>query len=496
MDEIVLQIARAEPRPDFAVNGQISGTATITSLALETKDLFTSVGAKVFDLSGGYTRLSKVKTAMDTIATKISKAGETFTQALASLSTNNSNNIAANFDPVFSAITALRTLVTTGLQAEQNVISSNAETAITSKIADNFRALAAALSTISQALTALRNGVQSARNAAGNTNPIPAATMRRFVTSNLITNLTIAVRQLKSDIPSLVYVVTTTLSSLQNADQFLISITAEAQRRATEVGVLADNYGGFIDTYVSSIKTNISTGLETPYVELQADYVADLEPTFQLSTGYDALFDPMFTTMDAIYSDDTDITGVIDTAFQVHQQAATVLDNNLLQFYGNTVCKALQDLIQVLIINGKDNGFCYSKFFTKVFNMFVIHTYDAGNCYQLEITRFEDFHAGLRSIVQLILHDIEDFIELFEGCSQFTDVASCTSYLVGEYNTLLAFTLTKRDYLKQILEKEAEASLLRLTACFANSKHLLMVDAEEMVVSIAVCKEFGAVAPV
>uniref|UniRef100_A0AAG5DCC9 Secreted protein n=1 Tax=Anopheles atroparvus TaxID=41427 RepID=A0AAG5DCC9_ANOAO len=490
---MVVDITRAEPRPDFAVNGQISGTSTITTTALEGKSLFTSMTSIAFNPTSGYGRLATVTTALNTIATRLSNAGTTLTQAIATLSTNNSGPIATFFDAVTSAITELRAIINGGLTTELDTITANVENNISSQFTDSFRSLESSLTTLSQALTAMRTAVQRARTAAGTRNPIPSSIMRTHVTTRIVGDVTNAVRALNSNLPVLVYIIKTTLGALQTADQYLLSITAEVQLRAQEVSDIANAFGSSMAEYVSSIKTDFELYLKDPYVKLQVEYAADLEPTFTAVTGYQALFGPIFDTTDAIYSDDTELNGVINTAFTAFIEGAVALDDAQLQFYGSAICTTLQNVIQVLIVNGKNSPFCYSKYAPKVFNMFLINTFDTTDCYRLQSTRFETFQTGLLDIVRLIVHDIEDFIELFETCNLFNDISTCMSYLAGEYSTLFAYTTTKREYLERLLQKEVEASLLRLGACISNSKHLLILDAETMEAEIAQCELDGPI---
>ncbi|XP_050078222.1 uncharacterized protein LOC126565124 [Anopheles maculipalpis] len=490
---LCLSIGRAEPVPDFAINVAITGSATVSSLALETKLLFRDVGSTVFDLQAGYDRLATVKDALSDIATKISTAGSTLTQAISTMAVNNNGPIATYFDPITNSINSLQALITGGLATQLNTLNTNIDRYVSNKLGDSFRTMSQTLNTLSQSVVNLRTAVTSARQAAGSSSTVSSTIARRYVTTRIVSDITNGVRLLKSDVPILVYIVRTTLGSFQTADVYLSGITAEAQLREAEVIEQGTTYKFDVNEFVGTIKTNTTTVLSNAYSQLSGTYASTLKSKVEEDSNFKTVVDGMLTGVKSIFDNDAAlaITNNIDSTIATYFQRILALDDDLGTFYGTSMCGIVRDLLQVLIENGPNAQFCFSKFGTRVFNFFVLHTYDSAACYRLQFIRLEKLRNGIYNIITLMLHDIEDFIEYLERCTQFSNVDNCDNFLGAEYQTLFSLTTKKRDALYRLLAQETSASYYRMEGCFSNSKHLLVLDAEEMKASIDNCKVNG-----
>uniref|UniRef100_A0A182SKL4 Uncharacterized protein n=1 Tax=Anopheles maculatus TaxID=74869 RepID=A0A182SKL4_9DIPT len=470
------QIGQAEPVPDFAINAVITGSSTVASLALETKLLFDEAGGTVFELQAGYNRLAIVKDAMSDIATKISNAGAALTQAIATMALNKSGPIPTYFDPITSAITSLQALLTNGLTTQLNTLNNTIDRFVSAKLGDSFRTMSQTLSTLSQSVANLRAAVIAARQAAGSSTTVSSTIARRYVTTRIVSDITNGVRLLKSDVPILVYVIRSTLGSFQSADVYLTGITAEAQLRETDIKDQATGYSFDVNEYVGAIKTNTTTVLTNPYTKLSQTYTATLQTKVEADANLKTVVDGLLTGIKSLFDTGaTSATDKIDTTIAAYLQLVLTLDDDLATFYGTSMCAIVKDLLQVLIENGPNAQFCFSKFGTKVFNLFVLHTYDSAACYRLQYIRFDKLRNGIYNIITLMLHDIEDFIEYLERCTQFKNLQNCDSFLGAEYQTLFTYTTEKRDALYRLLTQETNASYYRLEGCFSNSKHLLSV---------------------
>ncbi|XP_049279972.1 uncharacterized protein LOC125762176 [Anopheles funestus] len=487
---LFLTIGHAEPVPEFAINAVVSGSATVSTLALETKALFVNAGGTTFQLNAGYNRLATVKAAMTTIATRLSTAGATLTQAISNMALNNSGPIATYFDSISSAIQSLQTIITSGLTAELNTLTGTIGNYVTAKFGDSFHTMSQTLTTLSQAVASLRTAVTNARNAAGSSPTVSATLVRRYLTTRIVTDITNAVRLLKSDVPILVYIVRTTLGSIQTADEYLSSIADEAHLRANDVNELGNNFSSDVNDFVVTVKTN-TTQLTTARNTLIETYESTLQSDVQSDDNFGAMVGGLLTKIDSIYNDDVTVGSTIDGKFATYLQRVQALDDDLATFYGTSMCAVVQNLLQVLIENGPNAQFCFSKYGQKVFNFFVLHTYDSADCYRLQLIRLDKLLTATYNIVLLLLHDIDDFLENVERCTHFNNLENCVTFLGTEYQTLFTYTTEKRDYLYRLLTKETNASYYRLAGCFDNSKHLLMLDAEQMMSNIDHCELHG-----
>ncbi|XP_053666067.1 uncharacterized protein LOC128715211 [Anopheles marshallii] len=487
---LFLNIGRAEPAPDFAINVAITGSGTVSSLALETKVLYQTVGGTVLDLQAGYKRLETAKVAMTSIANQLSAAGVTLSQAISTMALNNSGPIATYFDSITNAISALQTLITTGLTGQINTLNGIINTYVSAKLRDTFHTMSLTLATLSQSVASLRAAVTSARTAAGSSPTVSSTIAKKYVTTRIVSDITNGVRLLKSDVPILVYIVRSTLGSFQTADQYLVGIADEANLRVNDVNQLGSSYSNDVNDFVGTVKT-ATADLPSAYSKLTQSYGDTLQSKVQSDADLKPVVEGILSEIGAIFDDSISIEGTIDSVFATHLQLVLALDDDLLTFYGTSMCAIIQSLLQVLIENGPNAQFCFSKFGQKVFNFFVLHTYDAADCFRLQLARLDQLRTGVSSIVQLMLHDIDDFIANVESCTLFNDIQNCASFLGPEYQTLFTYTTQKRDYLYRLLTKETNASYLRLAGCFSNSKHLLMLDAETMRTDIDSCELNG-----
>uniref|UniRef100_A0A182QSI4 Protein TsetseEP domain-containing protein n=1 Tax=Anopheles farauti TaxID=69004 RepID=A0A182QSI4_9DIPT len=484
---MLLGLANAEPVPDFAINAAISGSATVSTLALETKALFQSISLVPLQLKSGYKRLETVTTALEQIATQLVTTGATLAQAISTMTLNNSGPIPTFFNDISNAISTLQAIISSGLNGQMNTLTQNIDSYVTIKLQDSFRTLIGTLNSLSQTLTALRTAVTNARTASGSSPTVSATVARRFVTSRIVADFTSSVRLLKSDVPILVFILRTTMGSFQNADVYLISITAEAKLREQDVADYGTAYATEVNSYASTLKTNTTTELGTPYQAVKQAYATDLKTTVETDANFKSTVDGMFTKMDGLFADSPTVSGTIDNTFSAYLQQILALDDDLAAFYGTSMCSLIQDLVQVLIENGPNAQFCFSKFGQKVFNLFVTHTYDVTDCYRLQMFRLERLRTTAYYFVKLILHDIEDVVENVQHCIRIADYQQCVPFLGSEYLKLFTYTTEKRDYLYRLLEKETQGSYLRMAGCYSNSKHLLILDAELMQSDIDYC---------
>uniref|UniRef100_A0A182W710 Protein TsetseEP domain-containing protein n=1 Tax=Anopheles minimus TaxID=112268 RepID=A0A182W710_9DIPT len=485
-----VSIGHAEPVPDFAINAAISGSATVSTLALETKILFQNVGGTVFQVQSGYQRLANVKAAMSTIATQISTAGIAITQAISTMSLNYSGPIATHFDSISNAISSLQNIITSGLSGQLNTLNQLIDNYVSAKLGDSFRTMTQTLNSLAQAVANLRTAVTNARNAAGSSPTVSSTIARRYVTTRVVSDITNAVRLLKSDVPILVFIVRTTLGSIQTADEYLTGIADEANLRVNDVNQLGSTFSTDVNDFVGTVKT-VTTTLTTAHDTLTQTYGATLQEKVQTDTNLKTVVDGLLSEINTIFNNGVSVGSTIDTTFATYLQLVLALDDDLSTFYGTSMCAVIKNLLQVLIENGPNAQFCFSKFGQKVFNFFVLHTYDSADCYRLQLSRFDKLRTGVVNIVQLMLHDIDDFIEYVERCTLFNDLQNCAPFLGTEYTTLLTYTTEKSDYLFRLLTKETNASYLRLAGCFSNSKHLLVLDAESMNIEIDTCEVNG-----
>ncbi|XP_052898292.1 uncharacterized protein LOC128305048 [Anopheles moucheti] len=487
---LFLNIGTAEPAPDFAINVAISGSSTISSLALETKVLYQSVGGTVLQLQGGYQRLENAKAAMTTIANQLSSASVTLTQAISTMALNNNGPIATYFDSVTNAISTLQILITTGLTGQINILNDIINTYVSAKLRDSFHTMSQSLAILSRSVANLRAAVTSARTAAGSSPTVSSTIARKYVTPTIVADVTNGVRLLKSDVPSLVYIVRSTLGSFQTADQYLVDIADEANLRVNDVNQLGSSYSNDVNEFAGTVKT-VTADLTTAYNKLTQSYGDMLQSNVQANANLKPVVEGLLSKIGSIFDDSVTIEGTIDSVVATHLQLVLALDDDLITFYGTSMCSIIQSLLQVLIENGPNAQFCFSKFGQKVFNFFVLHTYDSADCFRLQFARLDQLRTGVSSIVQLMLHDIDDFIANVEGCTLFNNIQNCASFLGTEYQTLFTYTTQKRDYLSRLLTKETNSSYLRLAGCFSNSKHLLMLDAQSMKTDIDSCELNG-----
>uniref|UniRef100_A0A182NUG1 Secreted protein n=1 Tax=Anopheles dirus TaxID=7168 RepID=A0A182NUG1_9DIPT len=427
---LLLGIGHAEPVPDFAINVAISGSATVSSLALETKVLFQSISSSTLQLKSGYNRLAAVTTALEQISSKIVTAGTALTQAISTMSLNNNGPIATYFNDISTALSTLQGLVGNGLSSQMATLNQNIDNFVTAKLQDSFRSMSTSLGLLSQAVAAMRTAVTSAKNASGSSPTVSPTTAKKYVTARIITDLTNAIRLLKSDIPIMVLVVHATLGSFQDADVYLTGITGEAELRVQDIVGYGSDFETDVNAFAGALKTNTRTELDTPYQALKLDYANELKATVEADTDFKSAIDGLFTKLDTLLADGATISSTFDSTVNAYLAHVLALDDDLTTFYGTSMCSVIKMVVQVVIKNGPYAQFCFSKFAQKVFNLFVTHTYDAADCYRLQVYRLEQLRTAIHSIVQLILHDIEELLENVQQCVRLNDYPHCVPFFI------------------------------------------------------------------
>ncbi|XP_061515196.1 uncharacterized protein LOC133393599 [Anopheles gambiae] len=487
---LFLGVGRADPLPDFAINAVISGSSTVSSIALETKAFFVDVAGPTVLLQSGYTRIERALAALTSIAGQLSTTGVTLTQAISTMSLNKNGPIATYFDPISAAITKLQRLITTDLTGQLTNLTAEIDHYVKDNFLDSFKALGPTLVTLSQAVTNLRTAVTSARAASGTAVTVSPNDVKKFVTTRVISDITNGVRLLRTNVPILVYIVKSTLSSFQSADQYLVGLVQEAMQREQDVIALGVSNTADVNASVTTVTQSLTTELNGPYSRLTQLYRTKLQVTVEANATFKAMVDGWLNDTAPLF-DNVDIGGKLETIYSTYVQQVLALDDDLAAFYGSSMCSLVYHLLQSLIENGPYAQFCFSKYGQKVFNFFVLHATDVEDCYRLQMTRLDKLVPALLNIVKLMVHDIDDFAVHVERCTQFKNLQNCVPYLGAEYKTLLGYTATKRDYLYRLATKETNGSYYRLAGCYHNGEHIMLLNAEEMKIEIDKCKING-----
>uniref|UniRef100_A0A182TKG1 Uncharacterized protein n=1 Tax=Anopheles melas TaxID=34690 RepID=A0A182TKG1_9DIPT len=410
-----MQVGRADPLPDFAINAVISGSSTVSSIALETKALFLWMWP----------------------ARRCPATGVTLTQAISTMSLNKNppNRNLFRSDQRCDHEAATTHHHRSDRAADQPYLTL-----------PTFKALGPTLVTLSQAVTNLRTAVTNARAASGTAVTVSANDVKKFVTTRVISDITNGVRLLRTNVPILVCIVKSTLSSFQSADQYLVGLVQEALQREQDVIALGVSNTADVNASVTTVTESLTTELNGPYSKLTQLYRTKLQVTMEANATFKAMVDGWLNDTAPLF-DNLDVGGKLETIYSTYVQQVLALDDNLAPFYGSSMC---------------------IKYGQKVFNFFVLHATDIEDCYRLQMTRLDKLVPALLNIVKLMVHNIDDFAVHVERCTQFNNLQNCVPYLGAEYKTLLAYTATKRDYLYRLATKETNVSYYRLAGCYHN----------------------------
>ncbi|XP_052897722.1 uncharacterized protein LOC128304564 [Anopheles moucheti] len=461
----VVQSILAYPRPDFAINGAVSGSATVKSTSTELGQAATATGTATFTLTSGYTKLTTVSNALQAVGDAVVAAGTAVATALNDLAGDASGQTATVFGTVNTKIDAFTALLNSPISGNLATLTTNTGPDIPKQFQDAFTATKSSLSALKSALATLKSNVEAAKTAAGS-GAVSAAIIRAKVPAKSVNDVITAIRNLKSNMPLIQYVIESSLDNLRLVDSFIKELNTEISNTVT--GRYKTSYQAFqanLDTEATNINSKLSSGVGSPVSSIISTIKTDLDAnakyTSDLATPIGNLATAVLTT---VSNKATAITGF----FTSYSTAVPAIFSDLATTLGTSLLGAIRSVTDAQIANGGYSDFCFSKYSPQVFAQVAL-TIDAFDvCYEVEVNRLINFESSVQNIAVQISYNTADLLDNLSACLALptTDTKGACFTALAPYYTAIA---TKADSLltslSNLVAAEVTASQKRLGAC-------------------------------
>uniref|UniRef100_A0A182W716 Uncharacterized protein n=1 Tax=Anopheles minimus TaxID=112268 RepID=A0A182W716_9DIPT len=408
-----VQSISAYPRPDFAINGAVSGSDKVK---LSSNDLTTEVtktGAGTFTGTSGYVTLTTVSNALQAIGDDVVASGTALASALNTLAGESSGPIADKFGLVNTAIDNLVAVLNGAFSGNLNTIASKTGAYIGKQFTDAFTATKTTLGKLKTALGVLKGNIESAQTAAGANQPVSAAIIRARVPARSVNNVITEIRNLRANFPLITFVIDSSLDNLKVVDSFIVDMKKEVQDGATRYQTSLQGFKTNLDTEATNVNTKLASGVGSSVSSIITPILSDLNAndkyTADLATPLGNLHDAVTT---AVTSKSTEISG----SFTTYGNNLPSLFSNLEGSLGSSLCSPIKSVSEVQIANGGFSDFCFSKFSPRVFAQ-VSLTIDAMEvCFEKELSRLITFEGVILELAIQISYNTADLFDNLSLC--------------------------------------------------------------------------------
>ncbi|XP_052864522.1 uncharacterized protein LOC128271124 [Anopheles cruzii] len=492
---VSLQCVAAEPKPDLGIKATISGASRITTLSSQLSANFDKIDNTNVPLTSGYSLLVNMKAALLNIGSRLASAGMTLASTISTLAANKTNDVNGAFAPVYTAIGALQTLLSSGYSAQFITLQAQG-LFITKQFNDAFGSVAQGLTALSGALDRLKAGLIAARDAPGNTaTAVSTANVNKYVKTVMISDVQDALSSISASLPLVQYIIDSVQGRLATSDAFVTDVTNEAD---TMLGEVDDDQQTFADA-TASIASDIGTAFNvtiTPVYAAQLAAIADVQGALSSISSYQQDLQPVLGMLDTLLDADgisalqTDIANALGNfVTQVDESIAGT--DAIATLFKSEGCGAIKATIDALVASGPYASFCFSKFSPRSFNQFALTFYDVSECKVIEVIRLGSLQTLMQVIIDMIVFDVEDLGEAIASCAPLSNGAACLT-LIGSYYDELAITIdAKQSYMVDVLIQETNFSLQRLNACVTVAKYSMVISLAALVTDLTECTVSG-----
>ncbi|XP_041775382.1 uncharacterized protein LOC121595452 [Anopheles merus] len=481
-----VQSILAYPRPDFAINGIVSGSATVKTAAIDLGVDIADAGKGTANLTSGYTVLSNLNTSLQFIGDEIVRVAAPLATQLTNLSTDNTNQIETVYAAINASIIQFDALISGGLNSTIANINNTAGTGyIVKQFADAFRNTKLTLAELIKAVDQLKSDVGKARKAAGSTNPIPSAIIRTYIPAKTVNNVITAIRNLRARVPLITYVIDSSLDNLHLVDLFIIALKDEVVR---SVGLYQTSYLAFQANLVVELD-NAYTQFVTHVGPTVSSIIAPIKNDLNKIVNFGFLSPVIDRLGTANYS-----ANAFNTTFNNYKQNVPSLITNLTTSLSSSLCNSLQTVSKVQIANAGYSDFCFSKYSPRVFSQVQL-TIDAFDvCFEKELARLMNLSPVVQRIATQISYNTADLLSNLNVCLAIvnpTAEGACFTTIAPYYAVLATKVRAHTTTAINLVDSETKASYNRLGACLYSSLSVTTASATDISNEAASCLDVG-----
>uniref|UniRef100_A0A182WJM7 Protein TsetseEP domain-containing protein n=1 Tax=Anopheles minimus TaxID=112268 RepID=A0A182WJM7_9DIPT len=483
----LLQGLFAEPRPGFGLTNNLSATSKITEEKNDAKSESDAISAlTVAALTSGMTKLTTVKTKVETVITQFSQKVQAVATGYDTLVGATDGNIDNAFGPFITAIDAAVTYITGDGATIATDLAGISYTGIADQLTDAFTRIVGGLGDVKTKTLAVKTGVLAAFNSAQSPS-VNSDVLRQHVTLKTMYNLLSSVTKLRTYLPLVKYILKTTIENIAEADTYVAALKSSL---TNDVTTITGSFTNSLQTRTTALANDIGTAFSS-----QAVGFGVVRTTVNAMTGisgataYSDLQSALSSLTSALsVARRVSATSTMQSAFDDISSGLTTLINTLSSSVSVVDNPLTVLLIDTLMGNDEYGRYCYQKYKEPVEALFDM-SFDGGwMCIDKEIVRLMHLQTALFLIIDQIAIDLEDIESQIGVCNTLglasnSNVNACVSALAGYYSPLFAATRQKIDLVYEIATNEAVASKQRLLICFQ------LVNLDVSVIQVAAITE-------
>ncbi|KFB46405.1 hypothetical protein ZHAS_00014402 [Anopheles sinensis] len=493
----VCALQSATGRPDYAINGEIKGsavtadTASLASLLLNLLDDYT------FMLGADYPLLERLTDALSTIGTTLADKGGIMADNVAVLAADDSGIVSAVFQDAIDSIDEVLPLLSTGFAQQFLTLEHRNKKYITDMMKDVFGYLSDTLSTLNDLLGILQDAAEQAQiEAGGDEQPVSLALIRGTISPRVIYSLMNAIAQLTAAISPLLYAVDNSLANVDEADTYILTVKSDIETFLLQAHQEVVRFNGEL-RQLKTDTVGVIQNVGDPFEEQQPQ-IDELLPVLQAATTFEDDLDGALQLFERTVSAASiaEKTVLLEDEVAAYISLAKTFDDDLVTLYGDQICPAVISVAEVLVANGPYATYCYNKYSQEVLDLAAHHYYHFTECYQLELNRIYSLHRLIVDLVDLVTFNYGELYDDFLVCLETepcpgVDCNACIDTLGEVLDTLSRLANEKFSLIEQIIPTELDASLQRLKSCTAFDQYKLIADTHDLVAAVYDCEETG-----
>uniref|UniRef100_A0A182WJN2 Uncharacterized protein n=1 Tax=Anopheles minimus TaxID=112268 RepID=A0A182WJN2_9DIPT len=432
--------------PDFGVDVSIRGSVAVQGSAVQLEQRFVELTPHMnFSLVSSYGKLGLLRDQFTYLVQNLTTIGMTFSTALNSATTSNSN-VRGTFEPIILSLSHFQTLQATVIEGIVTVIDTIVGQPIRAELQDSFSRFYTSVQNLYGALIQVIAAIQTS-SSPGN------------IDSAFVFQLSRAVHMLRANVLPLNYTVASTGEGIREADRFLArlsgglqsgvnTLTSEVRRYQRQVDAVAS-----ATLQVAECSRHAVNGVGTAAA-----------PLLQTLCEFSSAECPLQTAIQtAVEMTTTEFDRVMGTVERHFENLAT--QNVFTEELGNRLSDIYELGLQLADVTIKKRSYslyCFNKFSLLVEQLITRLTDGFVVCFRQELTRLHSLRNSLTNMFTTLVYDVEDVVEHLQFCTIAQDRSLCIDEAAALYEHVAMHLEEKLDAIEKFSLAESNASNDRL----------------------------------
>uniref|UniRef100_A0A182Q6W6 Protein TsetseEP domain-containing protein n=1 Tax=Anopheles farauti TaxID=69004 RepID=A0A182Q6W6_9DIPT len=484
---VLLQVTHC--RPDFGIQGKISGTSKIVERAILAKQHFLRVDDYIIpDQKSDIGKLQDAAVILQAIGLQVNTLGPALMDTITTATDDDQGNVETTFTLISIARLTFEDYIGVVLQEQIQNLETLLGVYIRDQLLDDFFHIQARLTALKGTLETLQQAVQAAYTAA-NGGPVSDELIKQFIDVDLIAQLTRHLTLLAYRIPVLTYTITSSLENIEQGDDYFYGLVQDSDRVLNEIETTGTDF------YQRTVE--YSTLVEQTMNQLITDFAGEMVAATATATQLNL---PALTAAIAGLKtvQDTKLAATLNAYMDLYVptilELSTMLpiETNFSFLPGDNPAAVL---VGVLIANGPFSRFCFWKYASLLHNLLLVSNF-ASECYDREYNRLSSLQEALLIEIELISYDLEIVNPYTAVCMYLPSSAAqrqtpCATEYSAYFGAISSAFDKKLTAFVKLAEIELKATKQRLSVCWSTRMQQTLGKFETIVPQILACADNG-----